>query len=132
MAGDSNWTIEQVWEELSSRFGELRVAPFRGGGASAESSFDQARDELRAEVAELSGSTGNINRADAKAQLVFAHVVLAILDGVRRGRRAWRPMPAMRENRAAEETALLLWAADHGGYDIRESHVQEREPGTAI
>ncbi|MGH9458334.1 MAG: hypothetical protein ACRD2J_11930 [Thermoanaerobaculia bacterium] len=126
------WTIERVWDALAARFDPARVAAIRTVTGSPDAAFDRAHDELRREVAELSGRGGDINRNDAKRQLVFGHLVLAVLDGIRRGRTAWHPVPSPRASWADDETALLLWAAEHGVSDIRESHVQERDPGTPV
>lgn len=129
MSGKQSTPLDAVWADLATRFDAAVVDRYRVLANDPGRAFDTARAEFRSEVAVLSREGHDINRGDAKKLLVLGHVLLAMLDGLRRGRSEWNPLPPPRDDLASEETALLLWAAQHGASDIRESRVQETEPG---
>ncbi len=125
----SDTPLDVIWTELGERFDRSIVERFRALGADPGRAFETARAEFRGDVAALAHSDHDINRAGAKQSLILGHVLLAIFDALRRGRRIATPLPPRRPDWAAEETSLLLWAAQFGGSDIRASRVQETEPG---
>lgn len=125
----SDASLDGIWTELGERFDRSIVERYRALAADPGRAFETARTEFRGDVATLSTTDHDINRASAKQSLILGHVLLAIFDALRRGGRIVTPLPPRRPDWASEETSLLLWAAQFGGSDIRESRVQETEPG---
>ena len=129
MSAERSTSLDAIWADLATRFEAAVVDRYRALAKDPGRAFETARVEFRSEVAVLSREGHDINRSDAKKLLVLGHVLLAVLDGLRRGRSEWTPLPPPRADLASEETSLLLWSAQHGASDIRESRVQETEPG---
>lgn len=121
--------LEAIWTELEARFDRAVVERYRRLAGDPGRAFETARVEFRGEVAAQSRAEHDIHRAGAKQTLILGHLLLAIFDALRRGRRIAAPLPPRRPDWASEETSLLLWAAQFGASDIRESRVQETEPG---
>ncbi|HEU5162246.1 MAG TPA: hypothetical protein VFV54_03780 [Thermoanaerobaculia bacterium] len=112
--------LDAIWTDLATRFDASVVERYRSLSKDPARAFETAHAEFRSEVAVLSRSGHDINRSDAKKLLILGHVLLAMLDGLRRGRSEWTPLPPRLTDGASEETSLLLWAAQHGASDIRE------------
>lgn len=129
MTPSESTPLDAIWAEIGERFDRSIVERYRVLALDPARAFDTARNDFRGEVAVLAHAGHDINRAGAKQTLILGHVLLAILDGLRRGRRAFNPLPPRRRDWASEETSLLLWAAQHGASDVRESRVQETEAG---
>lgn len=113
------WEIDRIWDSLAARFDRETVTYYRKLAESPSEGFEEAKDQFAEEVATLTGSSHDINRAAAKRRLILAHLILAVFDGLRRGETEWKPVPPSQENWEAEETALLVWAAQHGMADER-------------
>jgi hypothetical protein len=121
--------LDAIWSELGNRFDPAVVERYRRLASDPDRAFAATRDDFGGDVAVLSTATHDINRSGAKRTLILGHLLLAIFDALRRGQRELAPLPAQRSDWASEETSLLLWAAQFGGSDIRESRVQETAPG---
>lgn len=112
------WSTEQVWEGLASTFDRATVERFHSMSSDLEGAFREAKKTFRSEVGEMSPGDHDINRDGTKQRLILGHLVLAVLDAMRRGVREWRPFPHLQNlTWAQKETALLLWAAQHGTSD---------------
>lgn len=112
------WTVEQVWDALANYFDRDTVAEYRASSTDADAAFRKAKNAFRNEIAELTPGDHDINRDGAKQRLILGHLILSILDGIKRGVSEWRPFPHLDHlNWAQRETALLLWAAQHGTSD---------------
>lgn len=113
------WDTDHVWAELAKRFDARTVDFYRRMAESPTEGFEQAKDHFKEEVAQLSSHVHETHRVEAKQRLVLAHLILAVFDGLRRGETEWKPMPPRNERWDEEQTALLLWAAQHGMSDDR-------------
>lgn len=112
------WNTEQVWDGLAATFDRNTVDHFRSRSSDIEAAFHEAKKTFRGDVAAMTPGDHDINRDGAKQRLILGHLVLAVLDGMRRGVTEWRPFPQLHNlTWAQKETALLLWAAQHGTSD---------------
>lgn len=118
MSMQDRWNTEQVWEGLASTFDREIVDRFHAMTGDLETAFREAKRTFRTDVAAMTPGDHDINRDGAKQRLILGHLVLAVLDGLRRGVTEWRPFPHLQNlTWAQKETALLLWAAQHGTSD---------------
>jgi hypothetical protein len=100
------WSTQQLWDHLSTRFDSEAVAHYRGL-AEERDGFDRAKQELQSQAASASAERDS---AAAKQRLVLAHLLLAIVEAQRHGRRTWEPLPPPHANWRTEEAELLMWA----------------------
>ncbi|HSN69167.1 MAG TPA: hypothetical protein VLV48_07980, partial [Thermoanaerobaculia bacterium] len=84
MTSEHGSTLEAIWDDLASRFDSAAVERYRSLANDPAGAFHAARAEFRREVAVLSREGHDINRSDAKKHLLLGHILLALLDGLRR------------------------------------------------
>jgi hypothetical protein len=109
-----------VWDDLAIVFPEDDLNAYRELCTRPEDGFNLTKKLFAEEVALRSTSDHDINRDSAKRQLILGHVLLAIFDALRHGRSSFVPLPRVAgQPWAVQETALLLWAAQHGTSDDR-------------
>ena len=112
-------SVDDVWECMAKVFDPATVNHYRDmSRTDRDKAAREAKSTFREEVADLSTSTHDINLDGAKQRLILGHLILAILDGIHRGVKEWRPFPHLQNlTWSQKETALLLWAAQHGTSD---------------
>ena len=113
-------TIEHVWDELAKIFPEENMQSFRDFCTTPDQGFAVTKTTFAADVAGLSTEIHDINRDRAKRRLILGHVLLGIYDALRHGRKDFAPVPrVLGQPWQVQETALLLWSAQHGTSDDR-------------
>jgi hypothetical protein len=119
MMQNARCTLDEIWEALGKIFDHGLVERYRSLAAqNREEAFRTAKTEFRDSVAEMSPHLHDINGDGTKQHLIFGHLILAILDGIGRGVREWRPFPHLQNlTWSQKETALLLWSSQHGTSD---------------
>jgi hypothetical protein len=117
---DRSCTIEHVWDDLARIFPDEKLKPYRDLCSDPNAGFEATRKSFADDVAGLATSDHDINRQSAKRRLILGHVLLAIFDALRNGRVDFVPLPrVLGQPWPVQETALLLWAAQHGTSDDR-------------
>lgn len=117
---DHRVTIEEVWDCLQKFFPNEDVGTWRTREANPAEAFDAVKKQFAADVAARSPEFNDINKEGAKQRMILGHILLAVFDALKRGRKEFMPFPRVANQPwATQETALLLWAAQHGTSDGR-------------
>lgn len=117
---DHRVTLEEVWDCLSKFFPGEDIESYRALAADPAGNFERVKKQFKSDVAAMSPDIHDINGAGTKQHMILGHLVLAIFDALKHGRTEFLPFPRVaNQTWAVQETALLLWAAQHGTSDKR-------------